>query len=110
MNEEPGKQETYGRRNNAGKLRYDLISPWALEALAEVYTKGADKYAERNWEKGLPLMDCFASLMRHAWAWARGEDLDPETGLHHMAHAMWNAAAIVHFWRRGRSDLDNRHG
>lgn len=99
-----------GFRLNQGKPRYDLVSPFAIEELAWVYTKGAEKYPERNWEKGLPLMDCFASLMRHAWAWAQGHDLDPETGLHHMAHAMWNAAAIVHFWKLDRTGLDNRPG
>lgn len=32
------------RRYNKGKLRYELISPIALEEIAKVYTKGADKY------------------------------------------------------------------
>ncbi|MDI6854411.1 MAG: DUF5664 domain-containing protein [Deltaproteobacteria bacterium] len=96
-----------GSRHNRGKLRYDLVSPKALRHLVEVYTMGAEKYDDRNWERGLPLMETFASLQRHAWAWAEGEDLDPESGLHHMAHVMWNAAAILHFYG-SRPDLDDR--
>ena len=42
-----------GTKNDGGKLRYDLIPPRALEALAYVYTIGAAKYSDRNWEKGI---------------------------------------------------------
>lgn len=91
-------------RFNEGKLRYDLLPPEGIEELTAIYTMGANKYAPRNWEKGLSVMGCFASLMRHAFAWARGETLDPESGRHHMGHVMWNAAAIVVFWRRGQED------
>jgi hypothetical protein len=54
---------------DAGKLRYDLLPPDALEELVRVYTVGAEKYAERNWEKGMAWCRAFGSLMRHAWAW-----------------------------------------
>lgn len=89
-------EENRGDRHNAGKLRYDLISPLALRNIAEVYTHGCQKYDARNWEKGLPFMEVFASLQRHAWAWAAGENLDTESGLPHMAHVAWNAMAILH--------------
>ena len=45
--------EDKGLRFNDGKSRYDLITPFALEQLAKVLTKGAEKYAERNWELGM---------------------------------------------------------
>lgn len=90
------------RRDNAGKPRFDLLPPDGLTALAEVYTAGAEKYGDRNWEQGLFWgQGCFASLMRHANAWAAGEDRDPETGKHHMAHVAWNAIALVVFHLRG---------
>lgn len=97
----------HGDRFNTGKLRYDLVSPIAMRWLAEVYTHGATKYADRNWEKGLPLMSIFASLQRHVWAWAQGQDLDTESGLPHMAHVMWNSAAILHL-AQTKPDLDDR--
>lgn len=106
-------------RYNEGKTRYDLVPPDAFELLAQVYTIGAQKYAARNWEQGFNWMECYASLMRHTQAWARGEDLDvgpngefgpyPEqpdihmrwTGLPHMALASWNSIALTTFFLRG---------
>jgi len=84
-------------RYDAGKHRYDLIPHDALEELARVYTVGAAKYAERNWEKGMSWSRCFGSLMRHSWAFWRGETHDPETGCHHMAMAAWNCFALVSY-------------
>lgn len=82
---------------DVGKIRYELIPAEALAALALVYTKGATKYADRNWEKGMSWSRCFGSLMRHSWAFWRGEEFDEETGCHHMAMAAWNCFALFHY-------------
>jgi hypothetical protein len=66
-----------GRKDDTGKPRMDLIPPEALEALAEVLTIGAARYGARNWEKGITWGRCFAAMMRHLWAWMRGEDAPP---------------------------------
>lgn len=76
-----------GRKDDTGKLRFDLIPPEALEGLARVLTFGAGKYTPRNWEKGMAWGRVFGALMRHLWAWWRGEDKDPETGFSHLDHA-----------------------
>lgn len=74
-----------------GKGRYDLISPIALMRLAQLYERGAVKYAARNWEKGQPVsvyMDCtMRHLQKHLMGY-RDED--------HLAAAMWNVAAMIH--------------
>lgn len=80
-------QKVEGVKFDDDKPRYDLIPPEALEGLAKVLTFGAKKYAPRNWEKGLTWGRVFAALMRHLWAWWRGEDKDSETGLSHLDHA-----------------------
>jgi len=59
----------------------------ALEEIAKVLEFGAIKYSARNWELGMAWSRPFAALMRHMWAWWRGEDKDSETGLTHLAHA-----------------------
>lgn len=93
---------TGGLRYNAGKPRYDLLPADALDELVKVFTRGAEKYAPRNWEKGMAWSEtCFAALQRHAWKWQAGEDIDPETGCQHMAHAAWNALALVAYSLRG---------
>lgn len=53
------------RDNQSDKLRIDLIPEYSLYRLARHYQNGAKKYAERNWEKGLPLSTFIASAKRH---------------------------------------------
>ena len=84
-------------RNNANKLRYDLIPAKANEEYAKVWTVGAAKYEPRNWEKGMPYTEVIASAMRHLEAIRLGEDIDPEDGLLHAAHLMCNAAMLTEF-------------
>ena len=109
MNYEECLQFASGAKNkdDAGKTRYDLIPPLALQALAEVYGYGVKKYSARGWEQGIPWTKWFAALMRHAWDWMRGEDLDPESGLPHMAHAAWNCMALLEYYLRKRG-IDDR--
>jgi len=89
-----------GLRYNDGKPRFDLLPPEALKALAAHYGKGAEKYAARNWERGMDWCKCFASLERHSWAWMGGEDIDPENGSHHMIAVAWNAIALFTYAMR----------
>ncbi len=87
-----------GLRFNDGKARYDLIPPFAQEQYARVLTRGATKYGDRNWEKGMPWSKILASLERHLYAIKRGEDYDPETGELHSAHVMCNAAFLTEYY------------
>lgn len=76
-----------GRKDDSGKLPWHLLPGDAIEEIVKVLQFGANKYSERNWEKGMLWSRCFSALMRHMWAWWRGEECDPETGLSHLAHA-----------------------
>lgn len=82
-----------GLRFNQGKLRYDLVEPRAHRDMVEVLTDGANKYFDRNWERGLSWTSVLASLKRHIAAIESGEDRDPESKRLHIAHAACN----VHF-------------
>ncbi len=104
------KADGGGLRYNEGKARFDLLPPEALEALAHHYGRGAAKYEARNWERGMAWCKCFASMMRHAWAWMRGEDVDPETGSHHMIAVAWNAIAIFTYATRQIGEDDRPQG
>lgn len=76
-----------GRKDDTGKLPYDLLPSDAIEEVLEVLKYGAAKYEPRNWEKGMAWSRPFAALMRHMWAWWRREPCDIETGITHLAHA-----------------------
>jgi hypothetical protein len=100
-------QRTAGRFS-AGKIRHDLIAPFALDELAKVYTYGTQKYDDDNWWKGLKWKrDVFGCIIRHVWKWFRGEKADPESGCHHLAHAAWNCFALMSYERHGLG-IDDR--
>ena len=98
-----------GDRFNEGKLRYDLIEPYALEQLVKVFTLGAKKYAPRNWEKGMSWTSVLASLKRHTAEFEKGIDFDEETGLYHAIHAAWNAMALVSYYKIAPQFDDRAH-
>lgn len=76
-----------GLKADDGKLRYDLIPLIVEQQLAAVLTFGALKYADNTWQ-GVESERYYAALRRHLNAWGQGEPLDPETGLHHLTHAL----------------------
>jgi len=81
-------------RFDSGKPRYDLIPPYALHEIVLVYTYGCHKYDPDNWWKGMKWRKVIGPMLRHIYKWLRGEKYDPESGLHHLAHAAWNAIAL----------------
>jgi len=88
-----------GLRYNEGKLRFDLLNPYAQEGIVKVLTRGAEKYAPRNWEKGMSWTSVIASLKRHLNAIEKGEDFDPETGLLHIDHVQCNAHFLSAYYK-----------
>lgn len=88
-----------GARYNDGKTAFELIPGVALEDCAKVFEYGKRKYAAWNWAKGMPWLTVFGCLLRHLYAWARGEDNDPESGLPHLGHAMCNLVMLTTFAR-----------
>ena len=64
-----------------------LLPPVALEQTAWVAKLGAEKYGPFNWRKtGVCATTYVSAIMRHLNAWRDGEDLDPESGISHIAH------------------------
>lgn len=92
--QDSGHRQAYAsgaiRERAVGKGRYDLIPPEALRALAEMFEKGALKYGDRNWERGLPLDTFIDSGMRHLVKLMDGDDDED-----HAALAMINMAMYI---------------
>ena len=82
---------------DTGKLRYSLVPPEAMKALAEVLTYGAKKYKPNNWKQVDDTSRYVDALYRHLEAWRSGEDVDAESGLSHLAHALTNVAFLIYF-------------
>lgn len=79
------------RDTQDGKGRYDLLSPIVNKRLAIIMEKGAKKYDDRNWEKGIPLSRFIDSAKRHLDQFIEGyKDED------HLGQAIWNLAGLMH--------------
>lgn len=94
-----GTQPKKDMKYDADKPRMDLLlsgCPLALEAVSSILTFGAKKYSAHSWqtvERGDERY--LAALLRHLTAHAKGEKLDPESGISHLAHAACNAMFIL---------------
>ena len=87
--------------------RFDLVPAIPLYRLAEHYGRGARKYEDRNWERGYEWSLSFGAMMRHAWAWWHGEELDEDTGSHHLDAVSFHAFALREFIET-HPELDDR--
>lgn len=93
-------------RFNSGKpkLSYVMTARYAVEGLADVMEKGAEKYAPDNWKLGLSDRNCIDSMLRHITKYLDGEGIDPETGCHHLDHALANALFLAHHHNGKKED------
>ena len=86
-------------KHDDGKPDWSLVPFEALEGMVKVLEFGAQKYAGWNWTTngGFPYTRVLRSCLRHVFAYMRGEDNDPESGLSHIHHAMCNLLFISHY-------------
>src|SRR3990167_3190792 len=93
------------RDRRAGKGRFDLTTPFMEARLAGVYERGSINHGDRNWEKGIPFSRLLDSAKRHVNQFQQGM-----TDEDHIAQAIWNLAAIIHFQETGSDDLNDLPG
>jgi len=109
---EDQKKSTTAIRYDSGKADWSLM-PWeAVEEINKVLEFGAKKYAKHNWQQGegFSYTRVLNSLLRHVFSYMRGEDLDPESGLSHMAHAGCNVLFILYYIKnKSRYKNDDRY-
>ncbi len=96
VTKDSGKREEFTsgavRDTQDNKPRYDLIPPKGLRRVADLYARGANKYEDHNWRKGMPSSRFMASLLRHIESYRAGErDED------HIAAVIFNALALIEF-------------
>ena len=93
------KTATTAVKFDSGKSDWSLMPFEAVEEINKVLEFGAKKYAAHNWTQGdgFRYTRVLNSLFRHLFAWSRGEDLDPESGLSHLAHAGCNIIFLIYY-------------
>ena len=97
---------TEGRKDDQGKDGFQYLPADALAAINRVLVFGADKYGARNWERGMRWTRPANALLRHMFAWLRGEQSDAETGMSHLWHAGCCVLFLIAYELRGAGEDD----
>lgn len=79
------------RSADCDQVRYDLITPIGLRALAKTYAEGAEKFGVCNWENGMPVTDLLNHAIAHIYTFLGGDRKED-----HLAHAAWNVLGAIH--------------
>lgn len=85
-------------KSDEGKPGFELLPIELLSEVNLVLRHGKEKYGLNNWQKteGFKMSRCYNALWRHMLAWWKGEDLDRESGLSHLSHAMCNLIFLMY--------------
>lgn len=60
-----------------------------IREMGKVFTGGAEKYGRFNWrDHAVSATVYYDAAQRHLMAWFEGQDVDPESGISHLAHVM----------------------
>ena len=87
-----------GVKHDQGKPMMGLLPFDSLELVSQVLTYGAKKYAPDNWKKVPDAVSRYEdAMLRHISAYKKGEMLDPESGLPHLAHACCCLMFLISF-------------
>lgn len=78
-----------------------ILSMSGLDDVAKVGAYGAKKYGQSNWRGGSEWMRYAGSCVRHLAAFIRGESIDPESGLPHLAHCAYNCLILLSWAKEG---------
>jgi hypothetical protein len=100
-----------GLKFDNDKPRLELIPSSLFDAVGEILTMGAKKYADNNWRKGLKYTRVLGALMRHLNAWREGDSIDKESQKSHMWHVACNVAFLIEFEAHPEKykDFDDRY-
>lgn len=110
--DDPSKVGTGAVKYDGGKpaLFRGVINyfPRAVEAVGQISTFGANKYAWNGWESVDDGVARYSDAMvRHLIKEGSGEDIDPDSGLLHAAHTAWGALARLELMLREREQNAN---
>ena len=80
-----------------GKLMWELLPIEPIEEIVKILTYGAHKYAPNSWQKlDNGINRYYAALLRHLFAWRKGEVVDKESNINHLSHAITNLMFLLY--------------
>lgn len=108
MSTSDGEVDQQAQKYDGGKMPLHLLPTVALNQIAEVLAFGAQKYSANQWRAGMNWSRLLGAALRHITAFNNGEDLDPESGLSHLAHAGCCVMFLLEY-EQTRRDFDDRY-
>lgn len=108
MQEITSQNTVTGVKHDQQKDPTELLPTLPLRNVSRVLGFGRGKYGADNWRNGIEYRRLYGATLRHLFAWNDGEDLDPETGLSHIDHALCELLFLSQFIHEGRGELDDR--
>jgi len=81
------KPSTEGKKFDQDKPDLSLLPIEFLTEVSRAMMHGEKKYGRYNYTGGMAWHRPIAACLRHVYAFANGEDLDPESGVSHIGHA-----------------------
>lgn len=98
---------TPGAKADAGKCAAGVLHDFALalKAVADVGDMGMRKYTRGGWQAVPNGAERYNDAMWRHLLKARHEELDPESGLPHLDHMLWNLMAVVELRERSRAQV-----
>lgn len=96
-----------GLKFDSDKPDLSLIPRSFLDEVAKALMFGEKKYSRYNYREGFQASRLVGAALRHITAWMWVEDLDPESGLNHLAHAGASLAMLIDNLSIGKIE-DNR--
>lgn len=91
-----------------GKLRYSLSPIDVREEVLKAWEHGCVKHVPGDWVKGYSWCAYYDKISRHLNAWMKGERIDAESGVHHLAKLIANAEILLAYDLRGYQEFDDR--
>ncbi len=79
-------------KSGVDQIPVEILLEWG-----EVFTMGAEKYGRDNWKGGTEWHEFYGSALRHMFKFWEGEEMDEESGLPHLIHAIWNLATLRYY-------------
>jgi hypothetical protein len=96
-----------GIKHDSEKPKHDLLPYESLDEIAKVLTFGEKKYEAGNWANGMQMRRLISAAYRHLGLFNSGEDIDPDSGLSHLAHAATNLVFAI-WMQKNKPQFDDR--
>ena len=94
------------KKFDKGKPRISLLPLDILKGVSDVAGFGAKKYNDHNWRKGMDWTKLLDSCQRHIIEWSIGNDLDEESNLNHLDHAIINLMYLRWYIKNNKGNDD----